>query len=122
LCPNNSIYPIKDRLNWKDFYPDVEGQIPSDVPKSKGPKDQMTVNVDADHAHDLVTRFSITDILLILNNTLIRWLSELQNTLETSTYGSELVASIIGTELIHEVSFMLISLGVDLHGTTLMLR
>ena len=35
-----------------------------------------------------------------------------QNTVETSAYGSELVASRIATELILEVRFMLRSLGV----------
>jgi hypothetical protein len=81
----------------------------------------MTVYVDADHAHDLVTRRSITCILMMLNNTPIRWVSKRQKTVETSTYGSELVASRIATELILEVRFMLRSLGMDLDGTTLML-
>jgi len=81
----------------------------------------MTVYVDADHAHDLVTRRSITGILMMLNNTPIRWVSKRQKTVETSTYGSELVASRIATELILEVRFMLRSLGVDLDGPTLML-
>jgi hypothetical protein len=40
----------------------------------------------------------------------------------TSSYGSELVASRIGRELIFVVRFMLISLGVDLDGPTLMLE
>ena len=81
----------------------------------------MTVYVDADHAHDLVTRRSITGILMMLNNTPIRWVSKRQKTVETSTYGSELVASRIATELILEVRFMLRSLGVALDGPTLML-
>jgi hypothetical protein len=63
----------------------------------------MTVHVDADHAHDLVTRRSITGILIILNNTPVRWISKRQKTVETSTYGSELVASRIAKELILEV-------------------
>jgi hypothetical protein len=46
--------------------------------------------------------------------------SKRQKTVETSTYGSELVASRIATELILEVRFMLRSLGVDLDGPTLM--
>jgi hypothetical protein len=74
----------------------------------------MTVYVDADHAHDLVTRRSITGILLMLNNTPIRWVSKRQKTLETSTYGSELVASRVATELIIEVRYMLRSLRVAL--------
>jgi hypothetical protein len=60
----------------------------------------MTVYVDADHAHDLVTRRSITGILVIINNTPIRWISKFQKTVETSTYGPELVASRVATELI----------------------
>ena len=58
---------------------------------------------------------------MMLNNTPIRWVSKRQKTVETSTYGSELVASRIATELILEVRFMLRSLGVDLDGATLML-
>jgi hypothetical protein len=47
--------------------------------------------------------------------------SKLQKTVEISTYGSELVESIITTELILEVGFILRSLGVKLDGTTLIL-
>jgi hypothetical protein len=61
--------------------------------KEKGPSFRMTVYVDADHAYDLVTRRSITGILVILNNMPIRWISKRQKTVETSNYGSELVAS-----------------------------
>jgi hypothetical protein len=44
----------------------------------------MTDYVDADHAHDLVTRRSITGILVILNKTPIRWISKRQKKVETS--------------------------------------
>jgi hypothetical protein len=59
----------------------------------------MTVYVDSDHAHDVVTRRSITGILVMLNDTPIEWISKCQKTVETSTYGSELVASKIAKEL-----------------------
>jgi hypothetical protein len=81
----------------------------------------MTVNVDADHVHDLVTRRSITGILVMLNNTPIIWISKRQKTVETSTYGSGLVALRMATELILEVRYMLRSLGVSLDGPELML-
>jgi hypothetical protein len=81
----------------------------------------MTVYVDADHEHDLVTRSPITGILVMLNNMPIIWISKLQETVETSTYGSELLASRIATELILEVRYMLRSLGVSLDGPALML-
>ena len=46
--------------------------------------------------------------------------SKRRKTIETSTYGSELMASRIATELILEVRFMLMSLDVDLDGPTFM--
>ena len=120
--PDHSIYPIEDHPNWKDFYRDAEEEISNDLPMSKGPKVRMTIYMDADHAHELVTRSSITGIfLLMINNTPVRWALKRQKTVETSTYGSELVASRIATELILEGRFMFISLRVDLDGPTLML-
>ena len=58
---------------------------------------------------------------MMLNNTPIRWVSKRQKTVETSTYGSELVVSRIATELILGDRFMLRLLGVALDGPTLML-
>jgi hypothetical protein len=83
-------------------------------------EDGMNAYVHADHAHDLVNRRSITDILLISNNIPIRLISKRQP-VETSIHGSELVPSRMITELIFEVRFMLRSLGVDLDEPILML-
>jgi hypothetical protein len=104
-----------------EFYLDSSEEIPKDLPPEKGPRVRMTVYLDADHAHDLVTRRSITGILVMLNNTPVRWVSKCHKTVETSTYGSELVASRFTTELILEVRYMLRSLGVALDGPALML-
>ena len=84
-------------------------------------KVRHTVYVDADHAHDQVTRRSTTGILVLLNNTPIRWISKRQKTVESSTYGSELVAAQIATELILELRYTLRMLGVPLDGPALML-
>jgi hypothetical protein len=106
-----------------EFYPDAREEIPKDFPPEKGPRVRMTVYVDADHAHDLVTRRSITGtgILVLINDTTIRWISKRQKTVETSTYGSKFVASRITTELILEIRYMLRSLEVVLDGPALML-
>jgi hypothetical protein len=104
-----------------EFYPDAGEEIPKDLPLEKGPRVRMIVYVDVDHAHDLVTRRSITGILVMLNNTPIRWISKRQKTVETSAYGSELVASRIAKELTLEIRYMLQSLGVALYGLALML-
>jgi hypothetical protein len=57
----------------------------------------------------------------MLNDTSIRWIYKRQKTVETSTYGSELVASSVATELIFEDRYMLRSLGVALDGPALVL-
>jgi hypothetical protein len=101
------MYPVEDHSNWMEFYPDAEEDIPKDLPPEKGPRVRMTVYVDTDHAHDLVTRRSITGILVMINNKPIRWVSKSQKTVETSTYGSELVASRVATELILEIRYVL---------------
>jgi hypothetical protein len=102
------------------LYPDAGEEIPNGPPPEKQPRFRMTVYVDADHVHDLVTRRSITGILVMLN-TPIRWVSKSQKTVKTSTYESELVASRVATELILEVRYMIRSLGVALDGPALML-
>jgi hypothetical protein len=121
--PDHSMHPVDYHSNRMEFYPDDGEEIPKDLPPEKGPRVRMTVYVDADHAHDLVTRRSITVILIMLNNTPIRWISKRQKTVETSTYSSELVASRIATEaeLILEVRYILRSLGAALDGLALML-
>jgi hypothetical protein len=117
--PGHSMYPVQDHSNWVEFYPDASEEIPKDLPPKKGPRLRMTVYIDADHAHDLVTRRSITGILATLINRPIRWIFKQQKTVETSTYGSELVASRIATELILEVRYMFRSLGLSLDGPAL---
>jgi hypothetical protein len=78
--PDHSVYPVEDHSNWMKFYPDVAEEIPKDFPCEKGPRVRMIVYIDADHAHDLVTRRSITGILVMLNSIPIRWISKLQKT------------------------------------------
>ena len=91
--PDHSIYNTNDYNNWDEFYPDALKDLPPVMPKPKGRPARLTCYVDADHAHDVVTRRSITGILLFVNNTPVKWISKRQPTVETSTYGSELVAA-----------------------------
>jgi hypothetical protein len=112
--PDHSVYHVEYHSNWMEIYPDASEEIPKDLPPEKGIRVRMTVYVDAYHAHDLVTRRSITEILVILNNTTIRCISKRQKTVETSTYSSDLVASRTALELILEIRYMFRSLGVAL--------
>jgi hypothetical protein len=91
-------YPEYD--SWKEFYPEASEEVPDGIPEPIRNRDvQITIMVDADHAHCEVTRRSVTGILVFINSTPIRWYSKMQKTVETSTYGSELVAARIATEL-----------------------
>jgi hypothetical protein len=73
---------------WREFYPEACEEVPDGmlepVPNRKV---QITVMVDADHAHCEVTRRSVTGILVFINSTPVRWYSKMQKTVETSTYG-----------------------------------
>ena len=52
-------------------------------------------------------------MLLFLNNTPVKWISQRQKTVETSTYGSELVSARVTTELILEYRNTLRMMGVE---------
>ena len=71
--------------------------------------------------HDVVTRRSVTGVLLFLNNTPVKAISQRQKTVETSTYGSELVATRVATKLILEYRYTLQLMGVEPDGPALML-
>ena len=109
-----------EQHDWTAMYPDAEEEMPPDVLEPLGKEVQVTAYVDADHAHDLVTRRSVTAILILLNNTPYRWISKRQKTVETSTYGSELVAARIATEVVMEIRYQLRMLGVPIKGPTMM--
>jgi hypothetical protein len=106
--------------NWIEFYPDACEDIPYDMLTPMGDEARLTVYVDADHARDKVTRRSVTGIVLLVNNTPLVWISKRQKTVETSTYGSELVAARIAIDLIIEMRYKLRMLGVTLEEQTVM--
>ena len=80
---NNSKHQTSEYENWKEFYPDAEEQLPKNMPMPYGKKARITVYVDADHAHDVVTCWSVTAIFLFINNTPVQWYSKKQRTVET---------------------------------------
>ena len=121
--PKHSDYPTPEHDNWKEFYPDAEEHIPNkaEIPEPKGSLVRFTCFKDADHAHDILTRRSVTGILLLINNTPVKWISKRQKTVETSTYGSELVAGKQAIELILEYRYMLMMMGARLEKSALLL-
>ena len=108
-----SKFPARD---WTDFYPDAKEEIPPNMPEPHGQSVQINCFVDADHAGDVVSRRSHTGILIYVNRAPIIWYSKRQNTVETSTFGSEFIALRIATELIEGLRYKLRMFGVPLDG------
>ena len=106
--------------DWTETYPDAAEDIPDDMPKPVTRPVSITVYVDASHGSDLVTRRSVTGILLCVNKTPVKWYSKRQNTVESSTYGSELVASRIAIEMILEFRYKLRMMGIAINGPAVM--
>jgi hypothetical protein len=88
------------KYDWEDFYRGAKEAIPPNMPEPRGRKVEIHVFVDADDAGDRVTRRSHTGIFIFLNRTPIIWYSKKQNTVETSTFGSEFIAIRTAVELI----------------------
>jgi hypothetical protein len=99
---------------WYEQYPDATEEIPYDVPAYKPTKVPVNImcHCDSDHGHDLLTRRSVTGYIISLNKTPIKFYSKRQNTVESSSYGSELVAGRIATEAIMEYRYKLRMLGI----------
>ena len=104
------------QADWSDFYRDAKEVIPPNAPEPRGNRLIISCFVDADHAGNVVTRRSHTGILIFCNRAPIIWFSKKQNTVETSTFGSEFVAARIAVELIEGLRYKLRMLGIPLDG------
>jgi hypothetical protein len=88
------------------------------MPKPRGNKVKMTTFVDSDHTGNLATHRSQTGILIFLNKAPIVWFSKRQNTVETSTFGSEFVAMRVAVEMIEGLRYKLRMFGIPIDGPT----
>ena len=66
------------------------------------------------HTRNTLTRQSVTGILLLINNTPLVWISRKQTTVETSTFGSEIIAARTAIDLIIEICYKLRCLGLQI--------
>ena len=79
---------------------------------------QLNCFVDADHAGNQITRRSHTGVLLFVCRAPIIWYSKRQNTVETSTFGSEFIAAKTATEMIQALRYKLRMMGIPIDGPT----
>jgi len=103
-------------FDWKDFYGDVKEILPPNRPMPLGNPVHMSCFVDADHASNVVTRRSHTGTLIFLNGAPITWYSKRQNTVESSTFGSEFVAMRTAVDMIEALRYKLRMFGIPIDG------
>ncbi len=99
--------------DWAGLYAGSEEDIGPDTPEPVDDRElQITIYVDATHASDMDTRRSVTGYVVFLGCTPISWYSKRQNTIESSTYSSELVALRIAVDKALAVRAQLRALGM----------
>ena len=111
---NNEANPADSAMLLKLMYPDSEEPDPPNMPISLDESIQLTCFYDANHAGNAITRKSQTGIIIYANMTPIQWISKKQNTVESSTFGSEFIALKQATEIIKGLRYKLKMLGVPL--------
>jgi hypothetical protein len=105
----------------KKKYPDAVEERSSGEPEMLGKALNLTVYADADHAHDQVTRRSITGIIVFIGSTPIIAKSTRQGSVESSTYSAEFNSARAATELIIGLRLLLRSLGISQDKPSLLL-
>ena len=108
--------PMERAEAMRDIYSDAKDELPHNMPEPLGESVDINTFVDADHAGNKVTRRSHTGILIYCNMAPVVWFSKKQNTIESSTFGSEFIALKIATELIEGLRYKLQMFGVPLSG------
>ena len=108
-----------EKLDWASSEcGHLEGQeeIPPNAPEPRGMGFVMHAKVDADHASDTITRRSRTGILVWLNSSLIHWWSKKQNSVESSSFGSEFTAMKQCCEYLKGLRYKLRMMGIPVLG------
>jgi hypothetical protein len=102
--------------DWSDFYGDVCEEMPPNMPEPKGKSVSISCFVDANHAGNAITRRSHTGIIIYIQNAPILWFSKRQNTVESSSFGSEFVALRTAKDMIVALRYKLRMFGVPIDG------
>ena len=110
------IFNDVNREEWEDFYKDAEEEFPVKGPEPLGNPVKLSAYVDANHAGNLRTRRSHSGILIYMNSAPIIWYSKRQNTVESSSFGSEYIALRICTEMIEALRYKLRCFGIPIDG------
>ena len=116
--PDFSALPESPHTWDKSVYGTPSEELPKDAPTPLGKHVQLTHYVDANLMHNVLTGKSLTGILHFANQTPIDWYSKKQSTVETATFGSEIVAARTATEQIIDLRNTFRYLGVPIRETS----
>lgn len=116
--PATPVYDEKRfvKADWSQFYPGAAEALPPNMPEPRGIAVETTCYVDADHAGCQATRRSHTGIMIFVQKAPIIWYSKRQNTIETSTFGSEFIAMKIAIEQVEALRYKLRMMGIPIAG------
>ena len=103
-------------IDWRDFYGEVSEELLLNMPEAKGQPVVVSCFVDANHAGNMITRRSHTGILIYVQNAPIVWFLKRQNTVESSSFGSEFVALRAAKVMIVALQYKLRMFGVPIAG------
>ncbi len=118
--PDLSQFP-ETKYDWNGTpYQDYEEPIPDNAPEPKGGTVDTVTYFDANLYHDLRNGRAVSANIHFLNKTPIDAYSKMQNTVNTSTYGSEIDSGRIASEQILDLRMTLRYMGVPL-GRSVML-
>jgi hypothetical protein len=109
-------YESFPKENWCEFYGNAKEHLPPNAPAPRGKPVEVRCYVDADHAGDQLMRRSRSGIVILLNSAPTMLYSKKQNTVETSTFGSEFVALKIAAETLRGLRYKLRMMGVPIAG------
>ena len=92
------------------------------MPAPRGQTVSTHCFVDSDHAANTILRCSQAGLLLFVDRAPVTWFSKRQNTVETSTFGSEFIAMKTAVEHVEALCYKLRMFGIPMEGPTNVLR
>lgn len=98
--------------DFLDEYKHAKEEIPDDLPKAFGTELQTSIFFDADFAHDVKTRRSITGLIVNVGRTPVEWYSKRQGCIATSTYCAEFIAMRAAVECAISLRYVLRCMGI----------
>ena len=100
------------KQDWKCFYGDVKETTPLNIPKPLVNEVVMRCFVDSDHAGEKLRRRSHYGFTIFFQMAPIYYCSDRQNTVDTSTFGSDFMAMKLVCEYICGLQYKLRMMGI----------